>query len=83
MGHLFPNEAKYEERPAAEERVTALLVSQTEKNNVHYRHAHAARAAREPVCRAALVVNLDCADLTEKGVQEHIKTAIKKISNTC
>ena len=75
--HFFPNVAKYEEGP--EERVTALLV--TEKNNVHYRHA--ARAAREPGDRGALVFNLDCVDLTEKEVQELFKAAIKIISNTC
>ena len=76
--HFFPNVAKYEEGP--EERVTALLV--TEKNNVYYRHA--TRAAREPGARgrAALVFNLDCADLTEKEVQGHFKAAIKKISNS-
>ena len=74
--HFFPNEAKYEEGP--EERVTALLV--TEKNNVYYRHA--TRAAREPGGRGALVFNLDCVDLSEKGVQEHFKAAIKQIS-TC
>ena len=56
--------------------MTALLV--TEKYNVYYRHA--TRAAREPGGRAALVFNLDCVDLTEKEVQEHFKTAIKKIS---
>ena len=74
--HFFPNVAKYEEGP--EERVTALLV--TEKNNVYYRHA--TRAPREPGDRAALVFNLDCADLTEKEVQEHFKAAIKKTSNS-
>ena len=74
--HFPPSVSKYEEGP--EERVTALLV--TEKNNVHYRHA--ARAHREPGDRAALVFNLDCADLTEKEVQEHFKAAIKKISSS-
>ena len=39
----------------------------TEKNDVYYRHA--ARAAREPGGRGALVFNLDCVDLTEKEVQ--------------
>ena len=58
--------------------VTALLM--TEKNNVYYRHA--TRAARRPGERAALVFNLDCADLTEEEVQGHFKTAIKKISNS-
>ena len=62
----FPNDAhaKYEEGP--EGRVTVLLV--TEKNNAYYRHP--TRAARKPGGRAALVFNLDCADLndlTEKG----------------
>ena len=72
--HFFPNEAKYEEGP--EGRVTALLVA--EKNNVYYRHP--TRAAREPGGRGALVFNLDCADLSEKEVQEHFKAAIKQIS---
>ena len=77
-GHSFPNAAKYEEFEGPEERVTALLV--TEKSNVHYRHA--ARAARKPGDRGALVFNQDCDDLTaaEKEVQGHFKTAIKKIS---
>ena len=68
--HFFPNVAKYEEGP--EERVTALLV--TEKNNVYYRHA--ARAAREPGGRGALVFGLDCAELNEEEVQGHFKAAI-------
>ena len=74
--HFPPNVAKYEEGP--EERVTALLV--TEKNNVYYRHA--TRAPREPGGRGALVFNLDCADLSEKEVQEHFKAAIMLISNS-
>ena len=72
-----PNDAKYEEGP--EGRVTALLV--TEKSNVYYRNA--TRAASRLGGRAALVFNLDCADLTEKEVQELFKIAIKMISNTC
>ena len=58
--------------------MTALLV--TGKGNVCYKHA--TRAAREPGGRAALVFNLECADLTEKEVQEHFKRAIKQSSNT-
>ena len=74
--HFPPNgsDAKYEEGP--EGRVTALLV--TEKDNVYHRHA--TRAARRPGGRAALVFNLDCADLTEKEVQELSKAATKQIS---
>ena len=76
--HFSPNVAKYEEFEGPEGRVTALLV--TEKNNVYDRHA--ARAGRVPGGRGALVFNRDCLDLTstEKGVQAHFKTAIKKIS---
>ena len=63
-----------------EGRAAALLVA--ENSNAHYRHA--ARAARKPGGRAALVFNLDCADvdliMTEKEVQEHSKGAIKGIS---
>ena len=73
------NDAKYEEGP--EERVTALLM--TEKSNVNVLYCscrHATRAARKPGGRGALVFNLDCADMTEKEVQEHFKAAIKKIS---
>ena len=44
-------------------------------------YRHATRAARESGGRAALVFNLDCADLTEKEVQELFKTAIKIISS--
>ena len=78
MRHFSPNynDAKYKEGP--EERVTALLELVTEKNNVYYRHA--TRAARKLGDRGALVFNLDCADLTEKGVQGHFKAAIKIIS---
>ena len=76
--HFFPNVAKYEEGP--EERVTALLVTDHEKNNVHVYYRHAARAAREPGGRAALVFNLDCDELTEKKVLALFKAAIKIIS---
>ena len=59
--HFSPNVAKYEEFEGPEGRVTALLV--TEKNSAYYRHA--TRAARSPGDRAALVFNLDCADLQD------------------
>ena len=58
--------------------MTAFLV--TEKNNAYYRHA--ARAASRPGGRASLVFNLDCADLTEKEVQEHFNKAAVKIIST-
>ena len=77
MRRFFPDDAKYEGGP--EEHVTALLVA--EHNNVHYRHA--TRAVCKPGDRGALVFNLVGADLTERGVQELFKTAIKMISNTC
>ena len=57
--------------------MTALELLVTEHSNVCYRHA--ARAARKPGCRAALVFNLDCVGLTEKEVQTMCRRILKQL----